>query len=300
MPRKSTSDGGPESPTSETSGSCITDGEDDGSAEMMGRGSGNRSRPQTSGAAASHASRFPSPASNSQSQTRGIFGLYSQSAFAWFDRDSFSWRTYQGSLLDDTFSEFSERLPRSGTMRNGRLSVPTKSERPIGGTGCGSGPAWATPAADTSSGDRSTMFKQGGMPLGVAIRRFPKPHGLSGNQGQGDGEFGKAIRQWSTPRASDGEKGGPNQSFGAGGTPLPSQVCSRGPQAGPSTPRMWPTPHSNASTGSGDQGREGGDNIQTAVARAAVPIKGQLHPCWVEWLMGYPIGHTVSDASEMQ
>jgi hypothetical protein len=48
---------------------------------------------------------------------------------------------------------------------------------------------------------------------------------------------------------------------------------------------LWPTPHSNMSTGAGTQGRNGGMNLQTAIG-------GSLNPTWVEWLMGYPIGWT--------
>ena len=49
--------------------------------------------------------------------------------------------------------------------------------------------------------------------------------------------------------------------------------------------QMLPTPHSSMSTGPGRQGREGGDNLKTAV-------DGSLAPDWVEWLMGVPIGWT--------
>jgi DNA (cytosine-5)-methyltransferase 1 len=34
---------------------------------------------------------------------------------------------------------------------------------------------------------------------------------------------------------------------------------------------LWPTPHANCSTGSGRQGRDGGDNLQTAVAARMWP-----------------------------
>lgn len=86
---------------------------------------------------------------------------------------------------------------------------------------------------------------------------------------------------------------------------------------------LWPTPHSNCSTGPGAQGRQGGMNIQTAVAllptpdancyksgtrgngtgggeqlsneRVAPGEGGQLSPTWVEWLQGYPLGWTEVD-----
>jgi hypothetical protein len=51
------------------------------------------------------------------------------------------------------------------------------------------------------------------------------------------------------------------------------------------TVKMWPTPHSSMSTGVGTQGRDGGQNLQTAIG-------GSLNPTWVEWLMGFPLGWT--------
>jgi hypothetical protein len=77
----------------------------------------------------------------------------------------------------------------------------------------------------------------------------------------------------------------------------------------------WPTPTANAWTGAGHQGRQGGLNLQTAVARVPTPaardwrsgkgrkdnghtpqlpevVGGQLNPTWVEWLMAWPIGWT--------
>jgi len=70
---------------------------------------------------------------------------------------------------------------------------------------------------------------------------------------------------------------------------------------------QWPTPHANCSTGPGRQGRDGGDNLQTAVAMFPTPtanrrdglqshgvnvVTGSLNPTWVEWLMGFPLGWT--------
>lgn len=41
-------------------------------------------------------------------------------SFAWFDHDTSSWKTSQPSLFGG-WTAFSETLPESGTMRNGRL-----------------------------------------------------------------------------------------------------------------------------------------------------------------------------------
>jgi len=78
--------------------------------------------------------------------------------------------------------------------------------------------------------------------------------------------------------------------------------------------QMWPTPHASCATGAGTAGRDGGMNIQSAVAmwptpqshprthspRKVHPVKGgvqlanlaggSLNPDWVTWLMGYPEG----------
>ena len=72
--------------------------------------------------------------------------------------------------------------------------------------------------------------------------------------------------------------------------------------------KKWPTPHANASTGAGRQGRQGGLNLQTAVEVETLDeyyertgeMHGSLNPTWVDWLMGYPIGWTDLEDSEMQ
>lgn len=49
---------------------------------------------------------------------------------------------------------------------------------------------------------------------------------------------------------------------------------------------LWPTPtQSDGMGGPGNSGRDGGENLRTAVG-------GSLNPEWVEWLMGFPIGWT--------
>jgi hypothetical protein len=62
--------------------------------------------------------------------------------------------------------------------------------------------------------------------------------------------------------------------------------------------RVWPTPR--ATVGGPDYARanregSGGGDLATSVARET---PGQLNPTWVEWLMGYPPGWTVSAAWE--
>jgi hypothetical protein len=60
--------------------------------------------------------------------------------------------------------------------------------------------------------------------------------------------------------------------------------------------RMWPTPHSNASTGAGTQGREGGENLQTAVAVTGT----KLNSAWVSRMQGYPDGWLTLDGEAIR
>jgi hypothetical protein len=58
---------------------------------------------------------------------------------------------------------------------------------------------------------------------------------------------------------------------------------------------LWPTPTaSDGKGGPGSSGRDGGDNLRTAVAQTA---GGPLNADWVEWLIGSPIGWTDSAVS---
>ena len=60
--------------------------------------------------------------------------------------------------------------------------------------------------------------------------------------------------------------------------------------------RMWPTPRTSDTNGPGRHG-QGGLDLRTAVAETS-PSGGQLNPMWVEWLMGFPLGWTVSERWE--
>jgi hypothetical protein len=81
------------------------------------------------------------------------------------------------------------------------------------------------------------------------------------------------VRLWPTPRARDGKGPGYEDDL-------------------PSTVQRWPTPtKSDGEGGPGNSGRQGGENLRTAVG-------GQLNPTWVEWLMGFPLGWTVCAAWE--
>jgi len=94
---------------------------------------------------------------------------------------------------------------------------------------------------------------------------------------------GNPPEQWPTPRAYSFA-----ESHQPGLTPLDIKV--RGLYQ--DNPRYWASPHANCTTGAGNQGRQGGENLQTQA-------KGKLNPRWVETLMGLPIGWTMPSCADL-
>lgn len=94
---------------------------------------------------------------------------------------------------------------------------------------------------------------------------------------------GNPPEQWPTPRAYSFA-----ESHQPGLTPLDIRV--RGMYQ--DNPRYWASPHANCTTGAGNQGRQGGENLQTQA-------KGKLNPRWVETLMGLPIGWTMPSCADL-
>ena len=152
------------------------------------------------------------------------FGQSSPACLAWFDPDSHSLRTAQCSLFEDSTACYLA-LPRSGTMRNGRV-YPR--------------PPLALPTSEIESG------------------------------------------YWQTPVADDCMDRAKGKVNSRGEPKLSAQV------------KLWPTPTKSDGTGGpGCSGRDGGQNLRTAVAKSE-QIGGSLNPTWVEWLMAWPLGYTVS------
>jgi hypothetical protein len=192
-------------------------------------------------------------------------GLKWRGSFAKFDRIESKWKTAQCSLLGDS-EEFLETWPRWGSMLNGECylrptQAPTISESASG--------FWPTPTASLADkGGRVTPSK--GREGGTLIEAL-------------------SARMYPTPCAIDSSGGRMNKSASSGAKERPTLglMAKKG---------LWPTPCASASKGSSPAAltrKNGRDRSSDRIDHAVMASDGgQLNPEWVEWLMGWPIGHT--------
>tara|TARA_A100001391_G_scaffold192901_1_gene167569 strand:- start:126 stop:863 length:738 start_codon:yes stop_codon:yes gene_type:complete len=203
-----------------------------------------------------------------------------------FSPDTPSLKTSQTCLMENGeigLSEFSGTFPRSGMMRSGTVYQLPNLARTT--TEIGSG-LWPTPD----------------------VRGFTNKGSLQGlaKKAQTWEEFSAmAYRSskktkrpfWPTPTAMTGGEGiAPSHVNGSHGWSLGAAAkdsLSQEPM------RMWPTPSTRDYKGGyiGGRMRNGKvsrDTLDVAVQHTDNQEKtnGTLNPTWVEWLMGFPIGHT--------
>jgi len=187
------------------------------------------------------------------------YGLSTPELLARYDPNSLSWRTSQHCLVEG-LEEFSETYPRSGMMRNGIAYQLQPLVRLTDETGFGLLP---TPSAsDPQLERRARVAKEPHLTKNGTVRNGKSNLGLPG-----------MMRLWPTPTVCGlYNRKGASATSGDG---LATAV------------RMWPTPTAH-------NAKEGGfpsehlRNTPTLAAQAG----GALNPPWVEWLMGFPIGHT--------
>jgi hypothetical protein len=214
--------------------------------------------------AASPARTSASPAAAPGSEESGrVFGPKCSGSLASFDPATCSWRTSQLSLLEDSTLS-SPTLPRSGSMQSGtvyehRTSALLTAESESG--------LWPTPVAhDDGKTPEAHMAMKARMPGGerktitsLAVMVKAVERGL-----------------WPTPRATDDDKGGRGDLLAMVRTGKTSRR------------REWATPTAHPRTHTPRQVHHG--------EQLANQIGGPLNPRWVEWLMGFPVGWTSSDA----
>ena len=197
-------------------------------------------------------------------RTSATSGPSSCDSFASVNPDG-SWRKtcqgYSQVTLDGSLETFSATWPRAGMTRNGIAYRRVPLAPLTDGTECGLLP---TPVTSEGFNRRKADASKGrGNGLETVARMWPTPNVPNG----GRKPKGGMSRTGMTP---DGKK----RQVG-----LENAVT------------MWPTPtQSDGMGGPGSSGRDGGENLRTAV-------NGSLNPMWVEWLMGYPLGWTALEAS---
>ena len=248
--RESSKSTGRESPDSGTSGSSRQDRQ-------------ARSTSMSS-AAASPASLFRMRVGKKLKVIRAGSGRSSPVSSVSFNLGSSSSRTFRACSLAQAPTSCLI-LPRSGSMRNGELSLRKTSALRTYVSGC----LWL-------------------LPTPVATEHCSNVGGSAGRVGRtrysliGMARYGK----WPTPKASDGEMGLPRTS----GRPVEKVTHLA------TAVRYWATPaardyrHPNKKPYAERGGGKKGEQLPNQVG-------GPLNPTWVEWLMGFPLGWTDLDAS---
>jgi hypothetical protein len=237
---------------------------------------------------ASPARTFPSPGS-----APAWPGLIQDSTgswcepFAWFDRATASWRTWQRCLVMG-WEPFSETWPRAGLTLNGIAYRRAPSAPLTNGTGFGLLP---TPTASTGGREPDgktgrklvTVLKRGPLPM------LPTPtvKGDNNRKGasptSGDGLATVLKRGLPTPRASDADKGGRGDLL----TVLRGYETKHAGTLPTPTARDWRSGKASDAT-HGKNARP----LNEALTKMAGNLSGRMNPRFREWMMGYPIGWT--------
>lgn len=258
------------------------------------------------------------------------YGLKWPASLAKFDPATSSWKTAQFSLLGD-LDEFSQTWPRWGLMRNGECwERPTLAPRTSASvSGLWATPAASDSSRGGTITDN--MTGQSLVQMVNTPKYWPTPLASDGAKGgpnqrgaKGDLRLPSAVVQWPTPQARDYRSGDAPDSqraqrkMAAGWSPNLNDVV------------LWPTPTVCGNNNRKGVTAKSGDGLATAAKQRTYPTatatmhKGwspnhnradsddrldytiereafdpgqktppmRLNPEWVEWLMGWPIGHT--------
>lgn len=158
-----------------------------------------------------HASPSALQESEKEGPTSEICGPPQSSAFAWFDRDTHYWRTFQVSLFTGISGRFSERWPKAGILHLGVCYQRLSAERRINEIAFG---LWPTMRAidargiETSHGSHAKYSS--GMTLSQKARLFPTPTvadatgGRTSKSSRRPNEFGlaKHVKLFPTPNTT--------------------------------------------------------------------------------------------------
>ena len=215
------------------------------------------SRPPTSSSEASPARTYPAPGSAPAlpESVRDSTGNWCE-PFAWWDRDTRSWKTWQRSFLTE-WETFSGTWPRAGLVLSG-IAFRRKPSAPLtNGTGYGSSDTLPTPRARMTGAatERRALDKNQNLEVVLARRLLPTPRASDADKG-GRGDLLTVLRGYETRHA--------------GTLPTP-------------TARDWRSTETNA---------RNARPLNEVLASMSGNIAGHVNPRFLEWMMGYPIGWT--------
>ncbi len=239
------------------------------------------SQRQIAGRVGSRASPLAALVNDEDPRTTGTFGRYGSSSYVELDRDSSSWKMsphFSPTTKAGRSAASSLTWPVQGMTRNGRLWLPETSERPTSGNECGSSPPIPTPSSEMAFDVDPEKVK----------RRRQVAADKHGNNG-----FGLTLGQWwsmlPTPTVGDSRN---SRNATAGRSP------GREAHGGTTLSDWWrkplPTPTSRDWK---DGAAEACKNVPVnsllgRLWHTLTDRPGRLHPTFVEWMMGFPIGHT--------
>lgn len=180
-----------------------------------------------------------------------------------YDPDSSEWKTAH-CLWEEVLPWSSVILPTWGMTRSGSVYRHPTAERPISGIGAG---LWQTIVADDSADRANGKWNSRGEPKLSAQVLHPE--------------------HWPTPTVCGNyNRKGASATSGDGLATIVAQ-------------RTWPTATATASKGWSPNHNRAmtDDRLDYSVERESFQTGQQtppmrLNPEWVEWLMGWPIGHT--------
>lgn len=191
-------------------------------------------------------------------------------SLAKFDPNTLTLRTAQCSLFED-LTECSPTLPRSGLMWRGECyPLPTSAPRICGKEFGSSGGMWTTPSASDAQRGGTITENMTGTSLAQQIN---------------------TPSRWPTPTTQDNDQIAGEYRNPKSGTTLGGAVRMF-PTATATAHKGWSKNHNRAMTD---------DRLDYTIEREANESgsPGRLNPEFVEWLMGWPIGHTGLEPVEM-
>ena len=229
-------------------------------------------------------------------ETGLVFGLNIGDLFSIYDRDSQSWKMSE-CLFTGDFGKYSEALPRSGIMLNGKIYEQRTWVHRTGGKGYGLLPTPLATRSEMSHGYGDSLDERVKLQAGIPTRKSPTPttqeieHSQmelteTGRRKTKDKKSSHSVGladtvKFPTPTVSDIFTGN-----------LKSSQQKEGSTHSVTLPQMiqkFPTPTSRDWK---DTGKNTNYQSKRMKNKLAGVVGGQLNPQWVDWLMGYPTGWT--------